>query len=121
MYYLRSCSRTVVFPICYTATIMPYEIFFVGDNTELAWYALEIALTIAFSLDMICCFNFAYHDEHGHPVSDRCGGNCTRRGKPLGCRAPGCAAVTVTRLEMAPISVSPSGRTRPGVALGACS
>ncbi len=62
----------VILPILYTATIMPFEIFFVQDSGGTVWIAIEYLLTILFSLDMLLCFNFAYQDQHGHIVDNRC-------------------------------------------------
>ena len=60
----------VIVPIMYTATVMPFEVFFITDSSTV-WLAIEIALTVAFGIDMLLCFNLAYQDRHGHIISSR--------------------------------------------------
>ena len=62
----------VVIPILYTATVMPFEIFFVEDTSVPGWYAADITITVLFFFDMIMNLNVAYFDEAGWPVTSRC-------------------------------------------------
>ena len=73
----------VIVPILYTAAIMPFEVFFITDSSTV-WLAIEIALTVAFGIDMLLCFNLAYHDRHGHVISSRF--DATPRAVQISCR-----------------------------------
>ena len=66
--------RAVVIPILYTATVMPFEIFFVEDTSVPGWFAADITITVLFFLDMVMNLNVAYFDDAGFPVSKRCAG-----------------------------------------------
>jgi hypothetical protein len=46
---------TVMLPILYTATVMPFEIFFVDDPNTPGWIAADVIITIFFFLDMVGC------------------------------------------------------------------
>ena len=74
--HLPAC--TVIFPIMYTATIMPFQIFFLGDtSSDPGWNAADITISVLFGLDIIMSFNVGYYDSEGWPVNDRCVGNFT--------------------------------------------
>ena len=78
--HVRSCGGvTIVFwdaltfavilPILYTATIMPFEIFFVEDTGP--WLPADVTITVLFFLDMVMNVNIGYYDVAGFPVSSR--------------------------------------------------
>ena len=64
----------MIIPILYTATVMPFEIFFVDDTSVPGWFAADITITVLFFLDMVMNLNVAYFDDAGFPVSKRCAG-----------------------------------------------
>ena len=69
----HSRRRAVLFPILYTATIMPFQIFFLGDtSSDPGWNAADVIISVLFGLDMIVSFNVGYYDSEGWPVNDRC-------------------------------------------------
>ena len=47
----------MVLPIMYTATVMPFEIFFTDDATTTAWFSINIGITVVFFLDMVMNIN----------------------------------------------------------------
>ena len=61
----------MVIPIIYTATVMPFEIFFVEDSTTPGWVAVDVTITFIFFLDMVMNFNVGYYDSGGWPVYAR--------------------------------------------------
>ena len=63
----------VIIPAIYTATIMPFEIFFIDDSTDPGWLAADITITVLFFLDMVMTINTGYYDRAGWPVFSRSG------------------------------------------------
>jgi hypothetical protein len=61
-----------MFPILYTATVMPFAIFFIEDASETGWYVVDIVITVLFLIDLVMNFNIGYYDAAGYPVVNRC-------------------------------------------------
>ena len=53
------CDPSVMFPLLYVATVMPFEIFFVYSTKSRVWAAIQYLLTALFLLDIIISINFA--------------------------------------------------------------
>ena len=68
--FVNGCA--VVLPIMYTATVMPFEIFFIDDATTTAWFSINIGITVVFFLDMVMNFNVGIYDASGWPILKRC-------------------------------------------------
>ncbi len=66
------CLCAVIAPIAFTATVMPFQVFFLGDTSnDLGWNVVDIIITICFGLDILMSFNIGYFDAEGWPVNDR--------------------------------------------------
>ena len=61
----------MIIPILYTATVMPFEIFFIEDTSVPGWLAADILITALFFLDMVVNVNIGYYDDMGFPVTSR--------------------------------------------------
>jgi hypothetical protein len=71
---LPSARWPVVLPIMYTVTVMPFEIFFLDQDTTGIWLLATIALTAIFAMDLFINFNLGFYDEAGFEISSRFGG-----------------------------------------------
>ncbi len=56
--------------ILYTATAMPFAIFFL-DGPTVGWQAVDIIVMVLFVTDLILNFNTGYYDAAGYPVVNR--------------------------------------------------
>ena len=62
----------VVLPLLYTATVMPFQVFFLVDDDSPEWAVVDVIVSLFFLIDMIVAFNLGYYDRNDDIVLDRC-------------------------------------------------
>ena len=67
------CSVSVLLPMFYVATIMPFEIFFVDNTAVTSWLTIDGIVSVSFFIDMMVTINTGYYDDAGWTVIDRSG------------------------------------------------
>jgi hypothetical protein len=78
----------VLVPMAYTATVMPFSLFFLDSGSDEGWVAVEAAVSLCFLLDMLLNFNLAYYSAKGGLVVRRYRvGGSRLLGWPTGCTA----------------------------------